>query len=580
MPSSDHRTSRRRANPPGRRRKTPGARSNNLVQRNARDESTLLERILNTPHLARVIPRLQPEVLHRVIQACGLEDSAELLALATPIQLERVFDLDLWRAARPGSNDELDAERFGKWLEVLLELGEAAAAEKLASMDPEIMIAALAQHIRVFDLATRGEPSDLEDEAEGSGSRSNFLSSEIGGYLIEARRSDAWHAIVNLLPTLDADHPGYFHPLMRGCIRQSNSGWELDGLDDLLSDPDQDMFDLAAEREERREKQGYVAAEAARAFLQSARQLRLTDAAPPVSPLARAYFRDIDRTPETSAETSESFAPSSPTTASDPEIADALTAIVELIGATSEPTRQARALLPGEANTHATLAQFHRHMQFVCDADGGAYAARTEEFGYLANAMLAGASIQGRGFTPREASDAATAVCNLGIQHWPADWSAEPAHRSASMALGTQPDDFLVDHDLITVFQVGYRVLYAQVTMRAAERLIELLSDFRHSDPETQAGLDDLRVVITREWRAGTPWRARDALDVLLVLDQPAWASMGGLVSECPVMHASLSAARLRTRTVDAAAFEFISERKQIAAVHEFLQSLPQLLFG
>jgi hypothetical protein len=219
-------------------------------------------------------------------------------------------------------------------------------------------------------------------------------------------------------------------------------------------------------------------------------------------------------------------------------------------------------------------------MQFACDADAGAYAARTEEFGYLANAMLAGASIQGRGFTSREASDAATAVCNLGIQHWPADWSAEPAQRSVSMALGTQPDDFLVDHDLITVFQVGYRVLYAQVTMRAAERLIELLSDFRHSDPETQAGLDHLRVVITREWRAGTPWRARDALDVLLVLDQLAWASMGGLVSECPVMHASLSAARLRTHTVDATAFEFISERKQIAAVHEFLESLPQRLFA
>jgi len=573
MPSSDRRTSRRRANPQARRRKTPGARSKHLVLRKAADETTLLARILNTPHLARVVPHLQPDVLHRVIQACGLEDSAELVALATPVQLERVFDLDLWRAARPGSNDELDADRFGKWLEVLLELGEAAAAEKLAGIDAEVVTAALAQHVRVFDLATRGE-SDGDDEVESSGSRSSFLSSEIGGYLIEARRSDAWHAIVSLLPTLDADHPNYFHHVMRGCIRLSNSGWELDGLDDLLSDSEQDMYDLAVDREERREKQGYVAADAARAFLHSARQLRLTDATPPSSShLARAYFRDIDRTPpEIPAEGAKSSTPATPTTApADADVADVLAAIAELIGVSGESSPQPRALLTGETTGQAPSAHFHAQMQCVCDIDTVAYTARTEEFAYLANTMLAGGSIQGRALTPREASDAAAAICNLGIQHWPAHWSGEANHRS---------EDFLLGHDLITVFQVGYSLLYAQVTMRAAERLIEVLSDFRHGDPETQTGLDELRVAITREWRAGTPWRARDALDVLLVLDQPAWATMAGLVSECPVMRASLSAARLRAHTVDAAAFEFISDSTQIAVVHEFLELLPQLLFA
>ena len=33
----------------------------------------LLDRILDTPHLAHVIPRLQPELLHRVIQTYGLK---------------------------------------------------------------------------------------------------------------------------------------------------------------------------------------------------------------------------------------------------------------------------------------------------------------------------------------------------------------------------------------------------------------------------------------------------------------------------------------------------------------------------
>ena len=91
------------------------------LQRATRGQQGLLGRILDIPQLARVVPLLQPEVLHRVIQTCGLEDCAELVALATPDQLLRVFDLDLWHGDRPGLDDQLDADRFGVWLEVLMD---------------------------------------------------------------------------------------------------------------------------------------------------------------------------------------------------------------------------------------------------------------------------------------------------------------------------------------------------------------------------------------------------------------------------------------------------------------------------
>jgi len=45
---------------------------------------------------------------------------------------------------------------------------------------------------------------------------------------------------------------------MRGCRRLSKSEPEPDGFHDLLTGNEQDMFDLAAAREARREKQGYV----------------------------------------------------------------------------------------------------------------------------------------------------------------------------------------------------------------------------------------------------------------------------------------------------------------------------------
>ena len=66
------------------------------------DRRTVLDRILDIPSLEQVVPRLQPDLLHRVIQVCGLEDCGELVALATPEQLMRIFDLDLWRSAQPG----------------------------------------------------------------------------------------------------------------------------------------------------------------------------------------------------------------------------------------------------------------------------------------------------------------------------------------------------------------------------------------------------------------------------------------------------------------------------------------------
>src|SRR5262245_58234198 len=72
----------------------------------------LLERILSAPHLARAVPQLPPEVLHRVIQQCGLADCADLMTLATPGQLARVFDLDLWRPVAPGLDEQFDARRF------------------------------------------------------------------------------------------------------------------------------------------------------------------------------------------------------------------------------------------------------------------------------------------------------------------------------------------------------------------------------------------------------------------------------------------------------------------------------------
>ena len=258
------------------------------------DPRSLVQRILDTPDLPQAVPRLAPELLHQVIQRCGLEACGELLALATPAQLERVADLDLWRSAKPGLDEQFDAGRFEVWIEALLECGAEVAARTLTAFDATLVSAGLAPHVRVFDVAavspyvtTDGEQVSVRREF------GTELALEIAGYRIVGRRADvSWDAIVEVLQALAGEHGDYFHRVMRGCRTLSSEGREVDGLDDLLTDGRQALYDLASGREARRESRGFLAPPEARAFLQASRRVRLdAKSAPALDPIARAYFR-------------------------------------------------------------------------------------------------------------------------------------------------------------------------------------------------------------------------------------------------------------------------------------------------
>jgi hypothetical protein len=573
---SVHRASRRRPNalrPRTPRHDDADRQSDTPAQRDTRGSHRLLDRILDAPHAALVVPRLPPEVLHRVIQTCGLEDCGDLVALATPDQLARVFDLDLWRAHQPGRDEQFDADRFGVWLEVLVESGAIVAAQTVAQMDADLVTAGLAQHARVFDgAAVSAVPTDGED-VQTTRVLGDGLSCDVGGYLVVATRTDSWDAIVALLMSLDAEHHDYFHRVMRGCRRLSNSRPEVDGLDDLLTDREQVAFDLAFNRERRREKQGYATPAQARAFLEMSRQVRLgPDTAPPESPLARSYFRAMEWTDAADGDTEPSLVPAASGTPPAPDTSqDGISAVVDALLEAGGLPQPPRALLEGPRGEAPRLAHLQRHMQFVHDSDRFVYSRRSQELAYLANTIVAGCPIQARPMEPQEASDAAAAVCNLGLENWPPQWLPAEAH--------ALPEDFLVGHDLVCVFQVGWTVLHEKVCMYTAEQLIRILADLRCDDRETRAGLEALRTEMAGHCQSGAPWHARDALDVIAILDMPAWAALLGLIDECPVIHAGVGASRdSRTRAVSASAFEFIAENRQIASVREFMRSLPETL--
>src|SRR5205814_8578995 len=127
---------------------------------------------------------------------------------------------------------------------------------------------------------------------------------------------------------------------------------------------------------------------------------------------------------------------------------------------------------------------------------------------------------------------------------------------------------FLSIHDIVSVFEVGWRVLYGDVCMRAAERLLQALAGLHCSDRQIQAEINGLRFGLEKRWREGTPWHAREALDVLIGLDMPAWAALLGLIAESPVMHAAVDASlESHTHAISPSAFAFIGHKKQLARI-------------
>jgi hypothetical protein len=212
------------------------------------------------------------------------------------------------------------------------------------------------------------------------------------------------------------------------------------------------------------------------------------------------------------------------------------------------------------------------------DGERATYLERGQELAFLANILMAGCAIQSRSFTAREASEAAAGICKLGLEHWPARWPAVGRHE-ATVNDTMLPGAFVGDRDLVTAFQVGWSVLHEDVSLYVADRLMATLADLRCVDVEIQHGLDDLRRELVHHHGAGTPWRARGALEVLSLLDIPAWAAVAGVLDECPVLPAALTAILDgRTTAISAAEFAFFSTVDQIRQVRAFMDRLPSLL--
>jgi hypothetical protein len=266
------------------------------------------------------------------------------------------------------------------------------------------------------------------------------------------------------------------------------------------------------------------------------------------------------------------------TTAS--EAVETIGVLTELLVEAGVVPGRPRALLaaPGDATPTATRLQ--ALLEHARHADEAAWLARGREMAFLANCLLAGCSIRMRPFSVAEATDAVAATCELGLEHWPTRWPGDEAPEQAEVVAPGTPlqQEFLVSHDLVTAFQVGWAVLH-EMSLSAAAQLMAALGELHVHDVEIAHALHVLRRELSIQCGRGTPWRARDPLDVIATLDVATWTALLGLLDECPVIPEALPAAvEGRKGAVSATAFAFVSTTRQLEQVRAFLEKLHNLL--
>ncbi len=106
---------------------------------------------------ASVVRALSPLGFFALFHEIGAADSAELLPLAAPAQIEACIDLECW------SRGELVTSRVDEWLGRLLEAGPRILFRTLSHLDFESLVALFAGRIRLIKRDEDVDPIEMDD---------------------------------------------------------------------------------------------------------------------------------------------------------------------------------------------------------------------------------------------------------------------------------------------------------------------------------------------------------------------------------------------------------------------------------
>jgi hypothetical protein len=394
-----------------------------------RHSGAVLDLILAQPSLVAAVQQLDAATLHALIEHVGLEDCGELVALARREQIAEVFDDDLWTSRAPGEDARFDAKRFALWLDVLVEQGARLAVDKFCELDEDLLTLALSKLVFVIDidrLAVRMANTVGTDGQAQAEHLEKLLEStlyhELERYRVIARDVDAFDSLLTVLLELDSRDYETLVRLLERCADISNEYIaDNGGLIHVLSASELIEEDVAGERDDRRERAGFVAPSAAVAFLALARDASLAELveSDELDPITRSHFRHVETTER----------PLQPRSRAQQRLLAIL--------------RDARVVTPAtrRLSRKGSGTTLRRALAILLERHADRHGERVLELAYLGNVMLAA-----QGMRPVEAAERALELCERG--------GAYLLERHDVDALA----EVLRETSLIKLFRVGFHL--------------------------------------------------------------------------------------------------------------------------
>ncbi|MBU0991149.1 MAG: hypothetical protein KJ737_01540 [Proteobacteria bacterium] len=500
----------------------------------------LLNHILDHPDLPDIIQHLDAGVLIKLIRHIGLEDSAQIVSLASTDQLKGIFDEDLWHSKTPGQAEAFDSERFGLWLEVMLESGTTFTASKILELDEGLVTLGLCRLVLVVgidDLAMRlrdewkPDSDDILENVLGSA-----LSQSFDSYLVLSKNDTTWDAVCAILMELNELDYDFLMRLLGRCRQTSGECIEDNGgLFNVLTEDEMLEEDVAADREERKEGKGFVTPTSAAAFLSQARSdpLKKIIATPKMAPAARAYFKaaEAELKPDLPSRTGDK-----PSDHIDSESINikVVRFIQTLQNAEVLPASDYKMIDHDDAGPWDHHLPLAKAMDHINQTDPDLYTQLLTELYYLSNTLIAGCGFQERIFQPKEAAEAAFSVCNLGSEILPKTDTGPEDNMPAEPLT-----KILKTYRLVKLFQVGWKILFDNVVLYTAKRVLEffnILKD-KQMDPHQVHEIIQAAYMLHACISSGRPWEFSNQMDYLQIfLGGETTMAITGLLQEYPTL--------------------------------------------
>ena len=535
-----------------------------------RASGELLNHILEQEELPAVIQNLDGSVLTQLIRHVGLEDSAQIVSLATAEQLKSVLDEDLWHDEGPGRDETFDAERFGLWLDIMMENGSDFAVGKVRELDEDLLTLGLCRLVWVVDLHHLS--MGLHDDRQPGMGRA--LEGLLDGtfhqgfdhYVAVAKDESSWDSVCALMAALNESDYEMLTRLLNRCSWISGECIEDNGdLYHVFTAGEMLEEDVSSERKERKEREGFVTPTSAAVFLDQARSTPLVEmiAAETMDPVSGAYFRamEAETAPDFNSRKVEGSSEKGASSAVNPKV---LVLVETLQKALAPPAFHQKLLAHDKAEPWDHPLPLVVAMGLIRQTDPDLFSHRMKEISYLSNTLISGCGYKGRTFQPKEAAEAAFSVCNLGGEY------LLEGHGESRGDLSVDPWTAILEvHHLVKLFQVGWKILFDDVVAHTAGVLLEFFLQQEHGMTGSQRVYQMTQKIILLRFciASGRPWEFKDQMDDL----HPFWedetaAAIADLLQPYPIL------SEVICRKEDHRLFPFIGSQVHIGAVHDFLR--------